>query len=86
MILIRCYYLVSILLDTVESDQMTELLATMWVTVPLLALFQIIRNPLFIKNWLRPIRVGLGPTSFLWTVYTAYLQVIINKIDYTGGP
>ncbi len=63
----------------VGDQNMKELLAGMWVTVPLLSLFQIIRNPVFIKNGLRMIRVGLGPTSFIWTVTTAYLQFRLVK-------
>ena len=66
----------------IAADQkLKELFAGMWVTVPLLSLFQIIRNPAFIKNGLRMIRVGLGPTSFIWTVSTAYMQ--FRLVNYT---
>jgi hypothetical protein len=58
-----------------EKDEIQKQLTGMWVTIPLLSLFQIVRNPTFVKNLLRPIRVGLGPTSFLWTVATSGLQI-----------
>jgi hypothetical protein len=48
----------------------------MWLAVPILSLFQLVRNPTFIKNFLRPIRVGLGPTTFLWTVAASGLQLM----------
>ena len=47
----------------------------MWTRGPILALFQITRNPLQLKNWLRLIRVGLGPTTALWSATTAVWQV-----------
>ena len=36
-----------------------------WISIVLLAFVQIARNPSTLKNILRPLRVGLGPTSIL---------------------
>ena len=37
------------------------------------------RNPNFVKILLRPIRVGLGPTSIMVALYTSFIQIIQHR-------
>lgn len=37
------------------------------------------RNPIFVKNLLRPIRVGLGPTSIMVALYTSFIHIIQHR-------
>ena len=41
-----------------------------------------IRNPIFVKNILRPIRVGLGPSSIIVALYTSAMQITQHKQLY----
>lgn len=61
---------------TEQEKVVTLFLWNVWVVIPILALFQLIRNPKFIKEILRPIRVGLGPASFLWAVSASVIQLL----------
>lgn len=57
------------------SDQEVEIMmAKGWVMVVLLSIFQVLRNPLSLKQRLRPLRVGLGPASILCSVIVGLLQ------------
>ncbi len=48
-----------------------------WATVPILSLLQLTRNPLRLKEFLRPYRVACGPASILTAVGIGWLQVCI---------
>lgn len=47
----------------------------LWSSIPLLALFQVLRNPVSLKNSLRPIRVALGPACILNAMVISCLQL-----------
>ena len=38
-----------------------------------------LRNPLFVRNMLRPIRVGLGPSSIIVTLFTSATQIFLPE-------
>ena len=57
-----------------SSAGMDRSLFYCWLSVPLLSLFQLVRNPTDLKNLLRPLRVALGPTSILMTIVSGILQ------------
>lgn len=47
-----------------------------WTLICYLSLFQIIRKPDFLKNFIRPLRVGLAPVSVILTFSGFYKQVM----------
>jgi hypothetical protein len=54
-----------------------------WRAIPTLAFFQVTRNPVSLRNILRPIRVGLGPSTLISTLTAGYLQ--LQSPWSTGG-
>ncbi len=53
-----------------------DLISNNWKWVPIMSLLQITRNPIQLKNFLRPLRVACGPTSICAAVLMGYLQVL----------
>lgn len=58
---------------TADSEKI--LLPLLWQCIHFVSLFQIVRNPVALKNALRPFRVALGPTTALGSVLAGVLQM-----------
>jgi len=52
----------------------------LWLFVVLLSLAQFARNPRELRNFLSVMRKGLGPTSFLFTVFIAGMEMKYGKV------
>lgn len=58
-----------------HHDQTMTLFRWYWCSIPLLSLFQLIRNPAILREFLRPIRVGLGPPSIINASWICWLEI-----------
>mmetsp|Transcript_2158 Transcript_2158/g.5071 ORF Transcript_2158/g.5071 Transcript_2158/m.5071 type:complete len:228 (+) Transcript_2158:85-768(+) len=59
-----------------DNADVHDLLRVSWILVPVLSLFQFVRNPNRLKNFLRPIRVALGPASILSAIIVGIVQAM----------